>query len=146
MELSVGISLPPPPSLFLSPSSCAGIFKLLRGRRSDSKELIPPAYVASARICKRLRSPGIDSKESIAPCWNWFLGSLKPFKNSGRYDNPIPTRFLAPLDCLKIPALSKLYNPHSRTCILFFFEGFLMSWLLTWNTQMEGVPFRSPHR
>ncbi len=23
----------------------------------------------------------------------------------GRYDNPIPTRFLAPIDCLKIPAL-----------------------------------------
>jgi hypothetical protein len=23
---------------------------------------------------------------------------------AGRYDNPIPTRFLAPLDCLKIPA------------------------------------------
>jgi hypothetical protein len=24
---------------------------------------------------------------------------------AGRYDNPIPTRFLAPVDCLKIPAL-----------------------------------------
>ncbi len=24
---------------------------------------------------------------------------------SGRYDNPIPTPFLAPIDCLKIPAL-----------------------------------------
>ncbi len=23
---------------------------------------------------------------------------------AGRYDNPIPTRFLAPIDCLKIPA------------------------------------------
>jgi hypothetical protein len=23
----------------------------------------------------------------------------------GRYDNPIPPRFLAPIDCLKIPAL-----------------------------------------
>jgi hypothetical protein len=22
---------------------------------------------------------------------------------AGRYDNPIPTRFLAPIDCLKIP-------------------------------------------
>ncbi len=28
------------------------------------------------------------------------LGSL-----AGRYDHPIPTRFLAPIDCLKIPAL-----------------------------------------
>ncbi len=24
---------------------------------------------------------------------------------AGRYDNPIPTQFLAPIDCLKIPAL-----------------------------------------
>ena len=24
---------------------------------------------------------------------------------AGRYDNPIPTRFLAPIDCFKIPAL-----------------------------------------
>jgi hypothetical protein len=24
---------------------------------------------------------------------------------AGRYDNPIPSRFLAPIDCLKIPAL-----------------------------------------
>ncbi len=26
---------------------------------------------------------------------------------AGRYDNPIPTRFLAPIDCLKIPAQIK---------------------------------------
>jgi hypothetical protein len=25
---------------------------------------------------------------------------------AGRYDNPIPTRFLAPIDCLKVQALS----------------------------------------
>ncbi len=36
------------------------------------------------QICKLLRSPRIGSKEP--------------------YDNPIPTRFLAPIDCLKIPA------------------------------------------
>jgi hypothetical protein len=40
---------------------------------------------------KLLRSPRIDSKEPI--------NSLV-----GRYDNPIPTRSLAPIDCLKIPA------------------------------------------
>ncbi len=27
------------------------------------------------------------------------------FRQPGRYDNPIPTRFLSPTDCLKIPAL-----------------------------------------
>ena len=26
----------------------------------------------------------------------------------GRYNNPIPTRFLAPIDCFKIPALATL--------------------------------------
>ncbi len=41
-------------------------------------------------IFKRLRSPGIDSAS---------LCSLV-----GRYDNPIPTRFLAPIDRSKIPA------------------------------------------
>jgi hypothetical protein len=28
---------------------------------------------------------------------------------AGRYDNPIPTRFLAPIDCLKSPALVFVY-------------------------------------
>jgi hypothetical protein len=40
-------------------------------------------------IFKLLRIPGIDS---ASPC------SL-----AGRYNNPIPTRFLAPIDCSKIP-------------------------------------------
>ncbi len=33
----------------------------------------------------------------------------QPCSLAGRYDNPIPTRFLAPIDCLKIPA--QFYNP-----------------------------------
>jgi hypothetical protein len=46
-------------------------------------------------IFKLLRSPGIDTKESIPPAnvaW------------AGRYDNPIPTRFLVSINCYKIPA------------------------------------------
>ncbi len=30
---------------------------------------------------------------------------------AGRYDNPIPTQFLSPIDCLKIPALRNPYIP-----------------------------------
>jgi hypothetical protein len=30
-----------------------------------------------------------------------------PRNDTIRYDNPIPTRFLAPIDCLKIPALAR---------------------------------------
>jgi hypothetical protein len=44
----------------------------------------------SGRCVKLLRSPGIDSASLC------FL--------AGRYDNPIPTRFLAPLAFSKIPA------------------------------------------
>ncbi len=48
-----------------------------------------------ARIVKLLRSPRIDSKEPIPPgCVAWRT-----------CDNPIPTRFLAPIDCLTLPAL-----------------------------------------
>jgi hypothetical protein len=50
-----------------------------------------PSSGTEARIFKRLWSPGIDSAANVC------LG--------GRYDNPIPPRFLAPIDCLKIPAL-----------------------------------------
>ncbi len=48
-----------------------------------------------ARICKSLWSPGIDSKE---------MNSTSQCSLAGRYDNPIPTRLKAPIDCLKIPA------------------------------------------
>ena len=46
----------------------------------NSKEPIPLANVAWARICKRLRSPGIDSKELILPA----------YALAGLYNNPIP--------------------------------------------------------
>ncbi len=54
-----------------------------------------------ARILKCLRSTGFDSKDSILPAYVAWLP---------RNDNPIPTRFLAPIDCLKIPAVHQLYN------------------------------------
>ncbi len=49
------------------------------------------------KIFKLLRIPGIDSKESISPAY---------VSLAGQNDKPIPTRFLAPIDCLKIPAQS----------------------------------------
>ncbi len=44
--------------------------------------------------------------EQIKEPKNRFQGtnSARLHSLAGRYDNPIPTRFLAPLDCLKIPA------------------------------------------
>ncbi len=40
---------------------------------------------------------------------NWFQGmnSGSLCSLAGRYDNPIPPRFLAPIDFLKIPALAR---------------------------------------
>ncbi len=94
----------------------------------DSKESIPTAYVAWVRICKRLWSPEIESEESIQLAYvawragttnrvvvparqagNRFLGSLKGLQIRAlafQYENPIPTRFLAPVDCSKILALN----------------------------------------
>ncbi len=59
----------------------------------------PPAYVAwragtTYRVVVSAREAG-----------NRFLDSLKDLQIralAGRYDNPIPTQFLAPIDCLKI--------------------------------------------
>jgi hypothetical protein len=38
---------------------------------------------ARARICKRLRRPGIDSEDSIPPGWESIPGLLNRFKNTG---------------------------------------------------------------
>ncbi len=74
------------------------MFKLLRSPGIDSKESILPPLVIRARILKRLWSPRIDSKEWIPPAYvAWRVAS--------RYDNPITPRFLTPIDSLKIPAL-----------------------------------------
>jgi hypothetical protein len=54
-------------------------------------------------IFKLLSSPGIESKESFR----------QPCSLAGRYDNPIPTRILAPIDCSKIPALLFLGKVHT---------------------------------
>ncbi len=67
--LQVVITPPPPPSSWLTRRG--RIFKLLRSPRIDSKESIPPAYVARRAV-------------------------RQPYSYS----------ILAPIDCLKIPALT----------------------------------------
>ncbi len=49
---------------------------LLRCPGINSKESIPSAYVARARIFKRLWSPGITSKEWIPPAFVAWLASI----------------------------------------------------------------------
>jgi hypothetical protein len=57
---------------------------------------------------QKLSEWGIEQSEPV--CLNIY-GAQELIPNSaslcslaGRYDNPIPTRCLAPIDCLKIPA------------------------------------------
>ncbi len=91
--------------------SKAQIFKLLRGPGIDSKESILPAYMAWAEIFKHTvgarnqvgigyrqatKACGIDSLESIPE----LLKCFKIPALAGRYDIPVPTRFLASIDCL----------------------------------------------
>ncbi len=39
------------------------------------------------------------------------MNSASLYRLAGGYDNPIPTQFLAPIDCLKIPAQSAFSVP-----------------------------------
>ncbi len=102
----------------------ACICKLLRSSGIDSKESITSDYVAWARICKPLKdfrnrfpAGGPVQKQCLtyrparATC---RIDTLKSFPVllkrlqiralAGQYDNPVPTWFLAPIDCSKIPA------------------------------------------
>jgi hypothetical protein len=47
---------------------------------------------------------GIGSWESILG----FIKSLKIRALASWFDNPVPTRFLTPIDCFKIPALESI--------------------------------------
>ena len=70
-----------------------------------------------ARIFKILRCPRIDSKEPIPP------GCVAL---AGRYDNLNHTRFLALMDCLKIPALGflKVY----KFGLWLVWHGWVINW------------------
>jgi hypothetical protein len=62
-------------------------FQPIVGFLSSKRRKSKTGRKTTDRIFKFLRSPGIDSKKSISTL-------------AGRYDDPIPTRFLAPIDCL----------------------------------------------
>ncbi len=61
---------------------------------------MPNSQQSRARIFELLRSLGIDTNKSIPPD---YICSL-----AVRYDNPLPSWFLAPIDCSKIPVLGSI--------------------------------------
>ncbi len=137
-----------------------GIFKLLCSPEIDSKESIPLAYVAWARICKPVKEPrnrfsawcSGKSNMSVIPARraeNRFLGSLTGLQIpplAGRYDDSIPTRFLAPIGCYKIPALDSQrrqfkswFLAHGNRKIIMYMTK--KSWRFVSD---QGVPERFP--
>ncbi len=80
-------------------------------------------WLFRARIFKLLRSPRIDS-------YDLWRNSAKLCSLAGSYDNPIPTRFLVPIDCLKIPPQSLLPALLKHKLILtFYVAGFVVALL-----------------
>ncbi len=91
--------------------------------------MIPPAYVARAWVCKRLiRSPEPEILNFPEPK-NRFQGTnsarLCSVYPSGPVRQPyshILTRFLAPIDCFKIPALAGRYDNPIPTRFLILYR------------------------
>jgi hypothetical protein len=66
--------------------------------------LLHTAQGSCARICKSLRSPGINSKESVPPAYvAWWAGTSNRVLVLARQAG---NRFLGSLKCLQIGALS----------------------------------------
>ncbi len=72
----------------MNPESWNGILKLFRIPGIDSKESIPPAYVAELEFLNFY-----EAQESIQGSNSAGLCSL-----AVRYNNPIPTWFLSPIE------------------------------------------------
>ncbi len=51
-----------------------------------------------------IRQQGLTDLPAQSPNFLTFKEHKNRFQPAGRYDNPLPTRFLARIDCLKIPA------------------------------------------
>ncbi len=62
---------------------------------------------------------GIFNQESIPRSHFQGIDSASLCGLAGRYDNPISTRFVAPIDCLKIPALNSWESLAQILAILF---------------------------
>ncbi len=90
-------------------SARAGICSRVKGWKIDSWNRlgnkfgieVPMSMSTSKSIFHTESILGIDAQVSI----NVYKYGLSLCSLAGRYDNPIPPRFLAPIDSLKIPAL-----------------------------------------
>jgi hypothetical protein len=122
-----------------------GIFKLLWSLFIDSKESIPRAFVACVGFVQQFIwarnrvGIGLSYRPPGYICWrNWFLESILELLKSikirplvGRCDTPILSRFLAPIDCCKIPAQGRFFHlPFvigSKSSLWYFDENYLLA-------------------
>ncbi len=113
--LAPTLLLPPPPVLvFLicvqKVTACH--CNLTKVRRRQNKRGPFPIYFlrSKALLCRNSRADYIFENwaRTFKEPKNRFQGTNSYL--AGRYDNPIPTRFLAPIDCFKIPALAGRYD------------------------------------
>jgi hypothetical protein len=103
--LDIAILILPQQKLFFSffcPVCKVRMFKYFPFMYATMGALILLQTDLRAQIFKLPRSPRVDSKESIPPAY---------VATRVGYDNPIPNRFLAPIDCFKIPALLAMQIP-----------------------------------
>ncbi len=109
-------------SLHKSSRNWARICKHLRSPEIDSKESIPPTYVAWRNRFLEIASwvenlspamgRGIDFRNKF---WNWVANL---HRLAGRCDNPMPTWFLTPIAGLKLPIMSSLNVYKFELCLV----------------------------
>ncbi len=92
---NLAVRLPGQVVKFLSQYTARPLFQFFGFRCSLLFTYLKPR----ARIFKLLRNPRIDSKKPVSP------GCVLCVQPAGPVRQPHPTRFLAPLECLKTPAL-----------------------------------------
>ncbi len=97
------------------------------------------AFSFTVEFCTCILSPYFKTFMEIR---NRFQGmnSASLCSLAGRYDNPLPTRFLAPTDCLKIPALYIIF-----TAVAGEFLCLNSGWMLRFRTLTNySPPFVDP--
>ncbi len=83
---------------------CGGRFVWLQPAKSAEREKTI-GWIACALFSEPVFLNVYGAPESISRMSSASLRSL-----AGRYDNPLPPRFLAPIDSLKIPVLSRYFQ------------------------------------
>jgi hypothetical protein len=83
---------PPPPDQQTGKLVCA----ILGDRQPGPSDLPEPMYSNPSELSPYFMEPRNRFQE---------MNSASLCSQAGQFDNPIPTRFLAPIDCLKITAL-----------------------------------------